>query len=177
MINGAISGLTSTVFNVPFQVIRTCMMVQNTSSGKTPTMIKTIKTIYSKEGFKGFYRGFFPSLIRLPLGNAFYFGTLEKTKNILTNKFKMNGIMTNFISSAAGITVQSIVTNPIYLISTRFEAVGVNKYKNFFDALKKIIEEEGIRGFGKGLKPLLIKEIPSHSLFYVLYDLNNKLLK
>ena len=177
MINGAISGLTSTVFNVPFQVIRTCMMVQNTSSGKTPTMIKTIKTIYSKEGLKGFYRGFFPSLIRLPLGNAFYFGTLEKTKNILTNKFKMNGIMTNFISSAAGITVQSIVTNPIYLISTRFEAVGVNKYKNFFDALKKIVEEEGIRGFGKGLKPLLIKEIPSHSLFYVLYELNNKWLK
>ena len=176
MLNGAISGLSSTIFNVPFQVIRTSMMVQNTQNGIQPTMIGTMKKIYSKEGIKGFYRGFIPSLIRLPLGNAFYFGTLEQTKKILLNKFKMNGIVTNFISSAAGITVQSIVTNPIYLISTRFEAIGFNKYKNIFDAIKKILEEEGIKGFTKGLKPLLIKEIPSHSLFYVLYELNNKWL-
>ena len=177
MINGAISGLSSTIFNVPFQVIRTCMMVQNTKNGKPPNMLGTVKNIYSQEGLKGFYRGFLPSLIRLPLGNAFYFGTLEKTKNIMINRFKTKGVVTNFISSAAGITVQSIVTNPIYLISTRFEAVGQNKYKNFLDAVKKILEEEGLKGFTKGLKPLLIKEIPSHSLFYVLYELNNKWLQ
>ena len=177
MLNGAISGLSSTVFNVPFQVIRTCMMIETPKNGVQPTMTKTIKKIYSKEGIKGFYRGFIPSLIRLPLGNAFYFGTLEHTKKLLNKRFKTNDIITNFISSAAGITVQSIVTNPIYLISTRFEAVGMNKYKNVFDAVKKILEEEGIKGFTKGLKPLLIKEIPSHSLFYVLYELNNKWIK
>jgi len=177
MLNGAISGLSSTVFNVPFQVIRTCMMIETPKNGIQPTMTNTIKRIYSKEGLKGFYRGFLPSLIRLPLGNAFYFGTLEQTKKILNKRFKTNDIITNFVSSAAGITVQSIVTNPIYLISTRFEAVGMNKYKNIIDAVKKILEEEGIKGFTKGLKPLLIKEIPSHSLFYVLYELNNKWIK
>jgi len=111
-------------------------MVQNIKNGKPPTMLGTVKNIYSQEGLKGFYRGFIPSLIRLPLGNAFYFGTLEQTKKILLNKFKMNGIVTNFISSAAGITVQSIVTNPLYLISTRFEAVGQKKYKTLFYSFK-----------------------------------------
>ena len=172
MLNGAISGLSSTIFNVPFQVIRTCMMVHQTHDGKPQKMIPTIKSIYKKDGIKGFYRGFFPSLIRIPIGNAFFFGTLEYSKKFLNNNFKINNVLTNFISSAAGITVQSIVTNPIYLLSTRFEAMETNKYKNVFDAVKKILNEEGIKGFTKGLKPLLIKEIPSHSIFYVLYEMN-----
>ena len=59
MLNRAISGLSSTIFNVPFQIIRTCMMVHQTRDGKPQKMIHTIKSIYKKDGIKGFYRGFF----------------------------------------------------------------------------------------------------------------------
>jgi len=178
MLNGALSGVASTFLNVPFQVIRTSMMV-NESSNKTQqiNMLQMMYKIYKTEGIKGFYRGFLPSLIRLPLGNAFYFSTLEKTKEILGKKLQINEISKNFLSSAAGIAIQSIVTNPIYVLSTRFEAVGNNQYKNIFDAVKKIKKEEGLIGFTKGIKPLLIKEVPSHSVFYVIYELNNKWLK
>lgn len=176
MLNGAISGLASTFLNVPFQVIRTSMMVHN-AKDKTPiSMLGMMGKIYNQEGVPGFYRGFLPSLIRLPLGNAFYFATLEKTKKFLKENFNLNDILTNFLSSAAGIAVQSIVTNPIYVLSTRFEAVGFNQYKNIFDAVYQILKDEGIMAFTKGLKPLLVKEVPSHSIFYVLYELNNKWL-
>lgn len=177
MLNGAISGIASTFLNVPFQVIRTSMMVnETTQSQKHISMFQMIEKIYRQEGIFGFYRGLLPSLIRLPLGNSFYFSTLEKTKKILKKKFNLNDIVTNCIASACGITVQCIVTNPIYVTSTRFEAVGSKKYNNLFNAFKTIHKEEGLIGFTKGLKALLVKEVPSHSIFYVIYQLNNQWL-
>ena len=176
MLNGAISGAASTFLNVPFQVIRTSMMVKQTKKGKKMSMISMMLKIYKQEGIFGFYRGLLPSLIRLPLGNAFYFSTLEYTKQFLKTKLHTNEITTNFLSSAAGIAVQCVVTNPMYVASTRFEALGFNQYSNLFDGLKHIYRDEGLRGFTKGLKPLMIKEIPSHAFFYVIYELNNKWL-
>lgn len=176
MLNGAISGCASTFLNVPFQVIRTSMMVNETKKGQQLSMLQMMCKIYKQEGIFGFYRGLIPSLIRLPLGNAFYFSTLEHSKKFLRHKLKLNEITTNFLSSAAGIAIQCLVTNPMYVTSTRFEALGFNQYSNLFDALKHIYKDEGILGFTKGLKPLLIKEVPSHAFFYVIYELNNKWL-
>ena len=55
MLNGALSGVASTFLNVPFQVIRTSMMV-NESSNKTQqiNMLQMMYKIYKTEGIKGF---------------------------------------------------------------------------------------------------------------------------
>jgi hypothetical protein len=46
--------------------------------------------------------------------------------------------MTNSTSSAIARALQSIMTNPIIVIKTRFEVLGFNEYASIVDAVKKI---------------------------------------
>lgn len=177
MLNGFISGFVSTLANVPFQAIKTSMMIhERTQLKNNIKMIQIIKSIYHQEGLFGFFRGFIPHFIRIPFGKAIYFLTLEQTKKLLSNTLHFNTLSTNMIASACGIGIQCVLTNPIALTSTRLEAIENKKYNNMFDAFKVIYQEEGMIGFTKGLKPLLIKEVPSHVLFYTLYQFTDKWL-
>jgi hypothetical protein len=50
------------------------------------------------------------------------------------------------------------------------EIVGFNSYNSIFEAFRKIKKEEGCRGFFKGLKPGLVKDVPASGIFYSLYE-------
>ena len=172
MINGAISGVFSTVFSLPFQVISTNMKLINLSK-KDSERIKTIqmiKSIYKKEGLKGFYRGFIPNLIKITLSDAIFFRTLETSQYILKNKFHTNEFLTHSLSSSIAMITNCIIVNPLLVLSTRKEKLGFNKYKNLIDGINQIYKNEGLKAFTKGLKPLIIKEVPSKTLFYILYQ-------
>ena len=172
MINGAISGVFSTVFSLPFQVISTNMKLINLSK-KDSERIKTIqmiKSIYKKEGLKGFYRGFIPNLIKITLSDAIFFRTLETSQYILKNKFHTNEFLTHSLSSSIAMITNCTIVNPLLVISTRNEKLGFNKYKHLIDGFNQIYKNEGLKAFTKGLKPLIIKEVPSKTLFYILYQ-------
>lgn len=174
MINGAVSGFFTVFITQPLQVIRTSMMVTYLD-GKPSGFIKMIKTLYKQEGIKGFYRGFFPTLIKTPIGSAVYFGSLEYNK-IFLQKINLSKTVLNFSSSALARFIQCVVTNPLLVVVTRFEVIGFNSYKNLFDALKKIKKEEGLKGFTVGLKPLIYKEVPTAAMFYTLYEIFKKII-
>ena len=179
MINGAISGVFSTVFSLPFQVISTNMKLLNLSK-KDSEKIKTlemIKSIYKKEGFKGFYRGFLPNLIKITLSDAIFFRTLETSQYILKYKLHANEFLTHSLSSSLSMLTNCIIINPLLVISTRNEKLGFNKYKNLIDGFNQIYKNEGLKAFSKGLKPLIIKEVPSKTLFYILYQYTMKIFE
>lgn len=173
MLNGAISGVVSTIFSLPFQVISTNMKTSNESS-----MINVIKNIYKLEGFNGFYRGLLPNLIKIPLAHALFFKGVETTTDFCKNKLKLkNELLINSIASTVAISTECLALNPLLLVSTRNEKIGFNKYKNIIDGLITIKKTEGLKGYTKGLKPLLLKELPSKGIFYVLYQYNYKYFK
>jgi hypothetical protein len=178
IINGFLSGSFTVFITQPLQVIRTSMMVTY-MNGKPAGFIHIIKRIASEEGVKGFYRGFFPTLIKTPIGSAIFFSSLEKNKKILKNKkyFNQNTTLLNSTSSAIARTIQCTLLNPILVCITRFEVIGFNSYTNIFDALWKIKKEEGFKGYVVGLKPLLFKEVPTSAIFYTLYEKFKKMIK
>jgi hypothetical protein len=169
IINGFLSGILTAFITQPLQVTRTSMMVTYID-GKPSGFIPIIKRIYSEEGLKGFYRGFFPNLIKSPIGSAIYFSTLEKNKRIL-KQMNFTNTSTNLLSSALARTLQCILLNPLLVVITRFEVIGFNSYTSLLDAIIKIKRDEGIKSYFLGLKPLLVKEIPTSALFYTLYEI------
>ena len=173
MFKGAAVGFVSTFFTLPFQVISTNMKVSGQRQSKC-SMIEMIHRIYNKEGMLGFYRGLIPNLLRIPIGNAFFFSTLEITQKYLHEPLHLNHTSCYLISSALGMTIECLAVNPILLISTRNETLGFNQYHSFIDALKQIRQKEGIKGFLSGLYPLIMKEVPSRSMFYLLYQFSYK---
>lgn len=180
LFNGAISGLFTVFITQPFQVVRTSMMVTYLD-GKPSGCMHIINKLYSTEGIKGFYRGLFPSFIKTPIGTAIYFSSLEYYKKILKNFNKQSNqrpeILTgiNFLASAGARFNQCILLNPVIVAITRFEVIGFNAYSSLLDALIKIKQQEGLQGYTKGLKPLLIKEVPSAAMFYALYEIFKKM--
>jgi hypothetical protein len=173
MMNGAISGFFTVFITQPFQVTRTSMMVTY-FDGKPSGFLHLIKELYKQEGLKGFYRGFFPTLLKTPIGTAIYFSSLEHNKHFL-KRFDLNKTTLNFLSSAVARFNQCVLVNPLLVIITRFEVIGFHSYNNLFDALRKIKKEEGLKGFTAGLRPLLIKEVPTAALFYTFYEVFKKM--
>lgn len=178
MLNGAISGFFTVFITQPFQVTRTSMMVTY-MDGKPSGFLYIIKKIYSEENIKGFYRGFFPTLVKTPIGTAIFFSSLENNKKIL-KKHKLidcnSSTTVNFLASAGARFNQCLFTNPILVVITRLEVVGFHSYTGLLDALIKIKKEEGIRGYFTGLKPLIIKEVPTAAIFYSLYETFKKII-
>ena len=62
-----------------------------------------------------------------------------------------------------------MVSNPLIVIKTRLEVVGFNEYDGIFDAGRKILKNEGPRGFTTGLGISLIRDVPFSGVFYPVY--------
>ena len=174
--NGMLSGFASVFITQPFQVIRSNMMIKyfkNMPAG----FIYTIKETYFTEGIRGFYRSINPTLLRVPLNNALYFSCLEFFKKITSKSNYLNTNVINMISSALSRGLCCITLNPLLIIITRFEIIGFKDYKSTMHGISKIYMEEGMLGYFKGLKVLLIKEVPSGAIFYFLYEIVKKFIK
>lgn len=76
----------------------------------------------------------------------------------------------HFTSSCMARIVQSIISNPIIVIKTRFEVIGFNEYNSISDACRKIYKQEGARGFMTGLKASLVRDVPFSGIFYPFYN-------
>lgn len=176
--NGAISSISSSLFLHPFQVLSTNMMI-NYKNNKPLSLLETVKTIFKTEGLRGFYRGTSIAVFKTTFGSAIYFGALENTKHILSDKYKskLSPIAINFISAAISRTLQMISVAPLNVIKTRLEVNGFSSYDNIFDALKKIKRDEGYRGYFHGLESTLVKEVPYSAMFYTTYEFTKKKLK
>jgi hypothetical protein len=49
----------------------------------------------------------------------------------------------NFWASASARAFQTVLCNPLVVIKTRFEVLGFQEYNSLFDAVKKILYNEG----------------------------------
>lgn len=77
---GSISGFTSWVFIYPSDLIKT--KYQSIKNNSEITVTQTIKDIYKKSGFKGFYNGFSYAIMRaIPLHGGVFLG-YEYSKKI-----------------------------------------------------------------------------------------------
>jgi hypothetical protein len=172
MINGFSAGFIAIFLVQPLQVIRTSMMIHYNKEGKSERMLSIFRKIFKNEGINGFYRGFTPALLKSCLGTGIYFPSLEISKRFFSKLFKSdNSNIQNFLSSGISRGIQCIILNPILLIKTRNEVVGFNGYHSIIDSFVKIYKNEGFLAYFKGLKYVLMKDIPSSAFFYLLYEI------
>jgi hypothetical protein len=171
--DGFISSFTSATITQPFQVVSTNMIV---NAQRKTSLVAVVKNIYKNEGIFGFYRGFTAATLKNCIGSSVYFACLEHFTQLLkrNKKYKLNSLSINIISAAIARTCQVITVCPLNVIKTRFEVSGFNSYNNVIDAFRKIYHMEGFAGYFKGIKSMLIKEIPYSSAFYTTYEYSKR---
>ena len=94
--------------------------------------------IYEREGLRGYYRGFLPSLIKNTMNAGTYFSTLHYLRVMITKMNIMSDNWVNFWASATARAFQTTLCNPIVVIKTRLEVLGFSEYNSLVDAIRKI---------------------------------------
>jgi solute carrier family 25 protein 38 len=179
---GAMSGFLIGVMLQPLEIIKMCLIVNPMQvallekSNFAISFYTSARLIYQMEGYKGFYRGLSPALLRIAAGSAVYFQAL----NDLSKKFKKHGIVgstSDFLSSGIARVASAFICNPLTVIRTRCEVVGFTEYNNLGDAFKKIYKQEGIKGFYKGASACMLRDGPFAGLYYAIYNNTKKQLE
>ncbi|KAK4409636.1 Nicotinamide adenine dinucleotide transporter 2, mitochondrial [Sesamum angolense] len=164
---GAAAGAIAATFVCPLDVIKTRFQVHglpemHPSGRKGSVILVSLQNIFRNEGLKGLYRGLTPTLAALLPNWAVYFTVYGHLKELLHSYEGGKGQLTiasNMIAAAGAGAATAIATNPLWVVKTRLQTQGMRQdvvpYKNIFSALRRIVHEEGFRGWYSGLLPSL----------------------
>ena len=156
LLAGGFAGTFASTITCPLEVIKT--KLQSISSvqegGRHATFVGVTADIARREGFRGFFRGLAPTWVGILPTRATYFWAYTTCKSALTPVFGESDARTHILSAASAGIVSNALTNPIWMVKTRMQLdAGTNgfRYNGYADACRKILQQEGVGGFYKGL--------------------------
>ncbi|KAL7116531.1 hypothetical protein ACP275_03G010300 [Erythranthe tilingii] len=82
---GAFAGAITGAMTTPLDVIKTRLMIQG-SAKQYNSIRHCINTILKEEGSSAFFRGMGPRVLWIGIGGSIFFGVLEKTKQLISQK-------------------------------------------------------------------------------------------
>ncbi|KAJ0256383.1 Uncharacterized protein HA466_0093510 [Hirschfeldia incana] len=149
--------------------------------------IKGAFTLVRHEGLKGLYRGFGTSLMGTIPARALYMTALEVTKSNVGSAAVSLGFTEAKASAAAnavgGLTAAmaaQLVWTPVDVVSQRLMVQGssgfvnssrcCNNYVNGFDAFRKIVRADGVKGLYRGFGISILTYAPSNAVWWASYS-------
>ncbi|KAK9894219.1 mitochondrial carrier [Cystobasidium minutum MCA 4210] len=194
LIAGAGAGLVSSIVTCPLDVIKTKLQAQGVTpvavagsavnSQNVEGVMGTVRQIWYNEGMRGLYRGLAPTIYGYLPTWAIYFTVYDRVKAELSlrrnGNVKAQDPVTHVIAAMAGGASGTIVTNPLWVIKTRFMTQSLDPgrppYRHTLDAIRQIYRTEGVGAFYKGLVPSLFGiahvavQFPLYEQFKSWYD-------
>ena len=162
-LSGAIAGVINAVAVAPLDVVKARMQIQkrllaaapNDVSKRKPKYTSTLgslKIIFKEEGFRGYYRGFQPTVLGYAPTWAIYFTCYnrarEEFKTVFPRAHPMLGTMVSAVGSGF---ITNVISNPIWVIRARLQTqdhVGKKPdYDGLVDCAKKMWRREGVLSF------------------------------
>ncbi|XP_043252192.1 mitochondrial 2-oxoglutarate/malate carrier protein-like isoform X2 [Colletes gigas] len=152
---GGTAGMAATCFVQPIDLIKNRMQLSGT---KTSTM-KIVSSIIEKEGFLAFYAGLSAGLLRQSTYTTTRLGVNSWLSEVASKDSHPSFLLKALIGSTAG-CIGAFVGTPAEVVLIRMTADGRlpferRNYKNVFNALVRIIKEEGILVLWRGTVPTM----------------------
>merc|ERR1711993_210100 len=161
MVGGALScGLTHTAV-VPLDLVKCRMQVD---AAKYPSLGAGMKTTIAEGGIKALGRGWAPTLIGYSMQGTCKFGFYEIFKNLYANAMgEENAYLYRtqlyLIASASAEFFADIALCPMEAVKVRIQT-SPGWANTLREGFPKLMAEEGVNGFYKGLVPLWGRQIP-----------------
>ncbi|ODQ78974.1 hypothetical protein BABINDRAFT_50717, partial [Babjeviella inositovora NRRL Y-12698] len=191
VISGLSAGFITTLVTHPLDLIKIRLQLDSTSKTHLQGFRKVYEDIrrdatkprscavHPSIVLKDYYRGIAPNLIGSATAWSLYFTLYKEFKHLSYEQLNHNSQGNAQLSSwdyltcalAAGGTT-SFLTNPIWVLKTRILSTTKSTpgaYVSLLDGIKRILREEGVRGFWKGLTPALIS-VSQGALQFTIYD-------
>lgn len=157
---GFIAGSITAIATNPIWTANTRLI---TSLSKDQTLIGTIKEIIRGDGVMALFKGLKPALI-LVLNPVIQYSIFEQMKNLIYVSREDITPRMSFVLGAVSKIIATVLTYPTITVKTQSH---LQKDQSVIGMLRKIIEEDGLLGLFKGLKPKIIQSVlTSAFLFY-----------
>ncbi|KAL0477194.1 mcfE [Acrasis kona] len=145
----------------PQDVVKQRLQVQKKLGGeiKYKNSIQAAATILKEDGIRGLYRGYWAGLAAYGPYVSFYFAGYEQLKILCQKKYggKDLPLFVHLFNAALAGSVSAALTCPLDVVKTRIQVQDKStisyQYKNGWDALNKIIRNEGVATLFHGIKP------------------------
>jgi hypothetical protein len=117
---------------------------------------KTANKIWNKYGYKPFYKGLFPCIIRESLYTGGYLGLAPIVSKHLQEKLEINMIQSIIYGSLLTGTMVSLITHPFDTTKTVLQT-DLTKNQNTFSKMNSLIKNHGISYLYKGCIPRVLR--------------------
>ncbi|EFJ06521.1 hypothetical protein SELMODRAFT_135271 [Selaginella moellendorffii] len=198
-VSGAAAGCAATIGSYPFDLLRTILASQG-----EPKIYRSMRhafvDILQTRGFRGLYAGLTPSLVEIIPYAGLQFGSYDTFKRWAhvrrlrldqwrgVDRPELSGMQHFWCGLAAG-TFSKTCCHPLDVVKKRFQVEGLARhprygarielkaYKSMVDAIRRIVQQEGLAGLYKGTYPSVIKAAPAAAITFVVYEKASKWLE
>ena len=139
-------------------------------------VVHCAKVVYRTEGIKAFYRSYTTQLsMNIPF-QVVHFTAYEYQQDIFNYSRKYNPL-SHMLSGAGAGAVAAAITTPLdvakTLLNTYEQKRGTTREKRvhgMFNAMIKIYQTSGLRGYFKGVTARVVYQIPSTAVCWSVYE-------
>ncbi|KAG9452141.1 hypothetical protein H6P81_005045 [Aristolochia fimbriata] len=134
----------------------------------------------SEGGARGLFKGLVPTLAREVPGNAAMFGVYEALKQYLAGGRDTSELGRGSLIVAGGLAGASF-WGAVYPTDVVKSVIQVDNHKNpkfsgSFDAFRKILASEGVKGLYKGFGPAMARSVPANAACFLAYEVTRSSL-
>jgi len=163
VIGGAFSALPTSILQVPGDRIKTLLQVSNARSHANP-IDQTIQ-IWRSGGWRSLYRGYWITLAREIPGSAIYFANYARGKEWFQERVKDERWLPVGVLISGGVagTLNGIITLPIDVIKSRYQAAPDGTFSSAKEVACKLYHLEGPKALFRGVGPVLVRAFPANA--------------
>lgn len=115
-----------------------------------------IEKMIKKEGITGLYAGILGGLVGTASQNFAYFYWYTFVRDAYTARVPIISTSMELLLGAAAGALSTIFTIPISVCTTRQQTASKARRRNLWGTVTEVIEEDGITGLWRGLRPSLV---------------------
>lgn len=169
---GAGAGVVeATLVVTPIETVKTKLIELNRP------FLQGVKEIVKAEGIGGIYQGLTATIIKQASNQGLRFMFFNEYKTYMTKDGTEP--LTPFLSFLGGMGAgcfSTIGNNPFDVVKTRLQGSQAHLYKSTGDCFVKILKEEGVAAFYKGMIPRLGRVVPGQGIIFMSHEKISSLL-
>lgn len=184
LLSGILTGASTQILASPTDLLKVRMQADAIRHNpRYCGFFDAINQIYHKYGWKAFYKGIGPSMLRAGFSVAATLGTYDHSKSLilksqwsLNNSIKETDIKLHIICSLCSGFLATLLAVPFDVIKTKYQSQSFNSptYVSARHCLSTILEKEGISALFKGWIPMYARLGPWQITFFVVFELLHK---